>query len=243
MVYRFFTTVILLAFLTGSAAAAGKIILVGAGAPEARDVILVEHLEALGFTVEPHAHDEGHPVDLSGVSLVFISETTTSGNITGAYKDSTVPVVNSEGWTYDDMGFVPNDTGLNSDAGDSLTIVRTDHPITQGFSGQVRVYDPAASLISAGNLEGDFDALAVRSDNESLVAISVYESGAQTVLGQTQARHVNIFGHGDGWASLTNDGWELTERAVLYAVDQLTPVEPSGKLAVRWADIKAQSNR
>ena len=131
--YRLLTTVVLLTFLAGSALAAGRVILVGSGTPDPRDEIVIEHLERLGFTVEPIAHDAGHPVDLSGVALVFISESTSSGNIAGAYADSTVPVVNSEAWTYDDMAFTPDDTGLNSDAGDSLTIVNPNHPITQGL--------------------------------------------------------------------------------------------------------------
>lgn len=229
---------VLLAFFAGSVLAAGRLVLVSAGVPDPRDGILIEHLEGLGFTVEIHAHDAGHPVDLAGVTLVFISETISSGNVTNAYADSTVPVVNSEAWTYDDIGFTPNADGLNSDPGDVLTIVDMNHPITQGFPEQVKVYDPAANILSANNLGGDADALAVRADDTTRVAISVYEAGAQTLLAPTQARHVNIFGHGDGWASLTDDGWELIERAVFYATEQLTAVEPAGKLAVTWAEIK-----
>jgi len=241
--YRLFTIVILLALFMGSVAAAEKIILVGAGAPDARDEVLIARLEQIGFTVEPHAHDVGHPVDTSGAVLVFISETTTSGNITDAYADSTVPVVNCEGWTYDDMGFASSDAGFNSDEGDTLIIVDANHPITQGFPTQVLVSSPAASLISANNLEGDVNILAVRADDQTLAAISVYESGATTLRGQTSARHINLFAHGTGWPSLTDDGWELVKRCVLYAVDQLTAVSPAGKLAAKWADIKTQTDR
>lgn len=241
--YRLFIAFALLALFTGSGVAADKVVLVGSGAPDASDALIIERLQQMGFTVEPHAHDEKHPVDLSGVALVFISESTSSGNITNAYADSTVPVINCEAWTYDDMGFAPDDSGFNSDAGDTLIIVSADHPITQGFPEQVRVHDPAASLISASNLAGDVKIVAVRADDKALAAISVYEEGAQTVTGKTQARHVNIFPHSTGWSSITDDGWKLIERSVLYAVEQLTAVEPIGKLAVRWADIRTQINR
>ncbi len=130
---------------------ASKVILVGSGAPDPKDELIIGRLKKLGFTVEPHAHNEKHPVSLAGADLVFISESTSSANILGAYKDSTVPVVNCETWTYDDMGFAPNDTGFNSDPGDTLAIVK-NHPITQGFPKKVKVYDTAVSLMTANNL-------------------------------------------------------------------------------------------
>ncbi len=80
--------------------------------------------------------------------------------------------------------------------------------------------------------------LATRTDDEKLVAISVYEKGAKTVTGQTKACNVNIFVHSTAWASLTADGWKLVERSVLYALGRPLAVEPSGKLTTTWANIK-----
>lgn len=232
----------LLALLMVSMAAAETIVLVGSGAPDPKDALIVEFLENMGFTLKLHDHNEGHPVNLNGVDLVFISESTQSGNIGDAYADSSVPVVNCETWTYDDMGFTAGDGGFNSDNGESLTIVEAGHPITQGFAGEVQVHDPSAQLMTANNFEGDIEILAVRTDNEALVAISVYEKGAQTLNGETQARHVNLFPHSTGWGMLTDDGWKLIENSVFYAMGKLAAVEPAGKLAVRWADIKKRGN-
>lgn len=216
---------------------ANKVILVGSGAPDPKDELIVARLKKLGLTVEPHAHDKKHPVSLDGAVLVFISESTTSANILGAYKDSTVPVVNCETWTYDDMGFAPNDTGFNSDPGDTLTIVK-NHPITQGFPKKVKVYDTAVSLMTANNLGGDPIILAVRDDDNNRVAISVYEAGAKTVTGKTQALHVNIFPHSTAWGNVTADGWKLIDNSVLFALGRSLSVSPSGKLAVKWASLK-----
>ncbi len=105
----------------------------------------------MGFDVKSHDHNEKHPVDLTGVSLVFISESTTSGNITNAYKDCPVPVVNCETWTYDDMGFAPNDAGFNNAIGDTLKIVKRDHPITEGLAKEVKVYNEPIILMTANN--------------------------------------------------------------------------------------------
>ena len=81
------------------------------------------------------------------------------------------------------------------------------------------------------------------SNQEKLSFISVYEKGAKAVTGQAKALHVNLFPHSTRWGNLTDDGWKLIERSVLYALGKLPmAVEPVGKLAVRWAAIKTQSS-
>lgn len=176
--YRLLTAFALLAIFTGSAVAADTVILVGSGAPDPKDALIIERLEKMGFTLKIHSHAEKQPVDSGDAVLVFISESTTSGNITNAYTDSTIPVVNCETWTYDDMGFAPGDGGFNDGVGDTLAIVKADHPITQGFPKEVKIYDPAIIIMTANNLGGDVEVLAVRADDATRVAISVYEKGA-----------------------------------------------------------------
>ena len=87
--------------------------------------------------------------------------------------------------------------------------------------------------MTCSGFEGDVDILAVRSDNDDLVAISVYEKGAKTMKGSTKAIHVNIFPHSTGWQMVTDDGWELIHRSILYALGQIPfDVAPEDKLAV-----------
>lgn len=239
MYRHFLYTILILLLLTSVAMAKGeKLVLVGSGAPDPKDNLLIENLEKWGYVGEPHEHLAKHPVDLAGVDLVFISESTSSVNILDAYKDSTVPVVNAESFTYDDMGFSPDDT-FNSDSGDSITIVDTDHPITAGFKGDIMVSEPAAKLMTCSGLDGDVDILAVRADNDDLVAISVYEKGAKTLKGTTKARHINIWPHSTAWQMVTEDGWELIHRSILYGLGQIAAdVAPENKLAVTWGQLK-----
>jgi hypothetical protein len=236
--YRFFTILAILAIFATPTFAA-TVILVGSGAPDPVDTPIIERLEQMGFTVESHSHDEEHPVDLSGADLVFISASTESGNIAGAYKDSDVPVINCEAYTYDDMGYAPDDTGFSGDAEQSLTIVDPDHPIAQGVPEQVQVLDPEAPIHSASNLGGDVHPVAVKTDDDTQVAIAVFDEGASLVTGQTNARHVTMFPVQSAWLSLTDDGWTLMENAILFAYGP-TAVKPAGKLAVKWADIKTR---
>ena len=238
---RLFVSLALLVVFAGSVMAAGKVILVGSGAPDPKDVLLIEYLEKWGFTVEPHmANLAEDPVALDGVDLVFISESTSSGNLLGAYTDSTVPVINAESWIYDDMGFAAD--GTFSDAvSDTVTIVKDDHPITAGFPDKVKVYDPAIILMTCNGMQGDVEILAVSADLEDFAAISVYEEGAKTMKGKTKTIHINIWPHSTGWNNVTDDGWKLIERSVFYALGR-KPVEREGKLAVTWGDIKTERN-
>ena len=238
---RLFVSLVLLVVFAGSVMAAGKVALVGAGAPDPNDALIIEYLEKWGFTVEPHAHDAKHPVKLDGIDLVFIAESTSSGNILGAYTDSTVPVVNAETYVYDDMGFATDGT-FNSDPGDTFIILNKNHPITKGFPDKVKVHNPEAQIMCCNDMQGDIDILAVRADMEDFVTISVYEKGAKTTKGKTKTRHVNIWAHTTGLGMITDDGWELIERSVLYALGRL-PVEGEGKLAVTWGEIKIESSR
>ncbi len=238
--YRyFFLPILVLLLATGTVSAAGeKLLLVGSGEPDPKDVLLVDYLEEWGYEIELREHLAKHPGNLAGIDFVFISESTSSANILDAYEDSAIPVVNAESWTYDDMGFAPDGT-FNSDPGDDLTIVNSDHPITEGFKDKVTVSKPAVSLMTCSGFEGDVDILAVRSDIDDLVAISVYEKGAKTMKGTTKAIHVNIFPHSTGWQMVTDDGWELIHRSILYALGQIPfDVAPEDKLAVTWGQIK-----
>ena len=236
--YRLLIMFILLTIFSGSIVGAETVVLVGSGAPDPKDVLIIERLEKMGFTLKIHSHAEKHPVDLTGVDLVFISESTTSGNILGAYTDSSIPVINCETWTYDDMGFAAADAGFSDAVGDTLKIVNASHPITQGFPEEVKVYDPGIIIMTASNLEGDVDILAVRAGNEVDAAISVYEKGAITLKGETKAIHVNIYPHSTGWANITDDGWKLIENSVLYALGKPLAVKPVSKIATTWATIK-----
>ncbi len=241
--HRLLIGLVLLLLFTGSVVVAEKIVLVGSGAPDPKDALIIERLEKMGFTLDIHIDVGEHPVDLNGVDLVFISESTTSGNITDAYANSTVPVVNCETWTYDDMGFAPGDAGFDDSAGDTLAIVKADHPITQGFPAEVQIDDPAIIVMTANDLQGDVEVLAVRADDPTRIAIAVYEKGAATLKGETQARHINMFPHSTGWGMVTDDGWKLIENSVLYALGKSAAVEPVGKLAVKWGNIKTQISR
>ena len=57
--------------------------------------------------------------------------------------------------------------------------------------------------------------------------------------GTTKAIHVNIWPHSTAWAQVTEDGWELVHRSILYGLGQIpADVTPQEKLAITWGQIK-----
>lgn len=238
MRFTLFISITLLFLFTSWAIAAGKIVMVCAAVPlGVEDQLIADHIEKLGFKVEPHQHLEKHPVDLSGVDGVFIAESTSSVNITSAYKSATVPVINAETYTYDDMGFAP-DGSFNSDPDDTLIIKDRNHPITKGFGEKVKIHTTPIAVMSCSDMKGDVHILATVAGNGN-VAISFYEKGAKVMDGTTApARRVNIFPHTTAITSLTDEAWKLIERSVLFGLG-LMPVNPKGALVETWGVLKA----
>ena len=98
--------------------------------------------------------------------------------------------------------------------------------------------------MTCSGFQGDADIIAVRVDNEKLVAMSVYEEGTKLIKGATKTRHVNIWPHSTGWEMITDDGWKLIERSVLYALGRIPQaVSPENALAVTWGYIRPNKCR
>ena len=98
--------------------------------------------------------------------------------------------------------------------------------------------------MTCSGFQGDADIIAVRVDNEKLVAMSVYEEGTKLIKGATKTRHVNIWPHSTGWEMITDDGLQLIERSVLYALGRIPQaVNPENALAVTWGYIRPNKCR
>ncbi len=97
---------------------------------------LVNHLENdLGHTVNIYGSDNDDPgVVEEENDLIFISEAIGSGSVAGDYRVSIKPVIFTESYLLDDMGF---SNGESAWTGGAMTtevkIVNQNHPITQGL--------------------------------------------------------------------------------------------------------------
>jgi len=224
----------------GLALADGKFVMITAGGSlNANEQAISDRVTGMGFEVEVHNETEPHPVNLDEGSVVMVTESITSGNVAGGYNDVDNPVIANEAWIWDDMGFVKDGNQSKTDIDTTIVIENPGHAITEGFSGEVEIASSPVVFMSALAFEGGAAVLATvkSTGNPTLV---VYEAGAQTSIGAATARRVAMFLFDDTPLALTEDGWTLVERSILWAVGEIGhSVEPSDALTVTWGHLKA----
>lgn len=238
---RWLFTILTLIFLcAGSALADGKFVMITAGGGlNGNEQAISDFVTGMGFEVEVHSEDEQDPVDLTDAAVVMVTESVLSGNIADGYNDVDVPVIINEAWIWDDMGFVADGTQSKTDIDTTLVIENPGHAITEGFAGDVEIAAQPVIFMSASAFEGNVQVLATVKSTGN-VALAVYEAGAQTDKGRTAGRRVAMFLFNDTPLALTEDGWTLVERSILWALGEIgQPVEPEGALAVTWGHLKA----
>ena len=188
-----------------------------------------------------------------------------AGSAIGVFslKDTDVPVISFEAFMYDNADWVvkaedgSNDfskwgnSGRNDndglpngvppeiqDARDSLYIKNSTHPITQGFSGKLKVYVEPYSF-NYGIVSADADVLATIQEDGAFPTLFVYEKGDKLAdgsvapnkriglfLGQIAALNANS---DPVFANLTADGKRLLLNTVAYAAG--TSTRPTLSLA------------
>jgi hypothetical protein len=232
-------SLIVLLLFVGSSVFADTIVMIGAAVPFAgADLTVKERLEALGYDVAEHSQDEDDPVDISGAVAVFIGEALGSGNVLDGYKDVAIPVISIEAYVLDDMSLGVNDTFNGTDK--DVNIVDAAHPIAGGLSGVVEVATEAIDICSVGDPLGDAQIVA-EAVSDGRATIVAYEAGAADGDGNPlPARRVFAFAHANMTPLLTDEGWGLIERSVLWALGALstTAVSPDGAVAATWGSIK-----
>ena len=239
---RYLFTSLLLVLIFTSWATAATIIVIAkelpAGAP---DQALADHVAALGFDVEIHSSAEAQPLDVSGVVAVVIGEALSSGSMSDFYRDVAIPLVICESYILDEMKFSPDGTSYNGTDDMSLVIVDPDHPIAGGLTGTVEVTSQVAQIVSSPDVQGDVNIIAT-TEISGEASIFTYETGALDIEGvPVPGPRVFVFLHENNTEFVTDDGWGLIERSVLWAVGQLdgAAVTPEEAIATTWGDLKA----
>ena len=208
-----------------------------------------------------------------------------AGSGTGVFslKDTDVPVISFEAFMYDNADWVVRtDDGSNDfskwgnsgrndmdgqpngvppeiqDARDSLYIKNSTHPITQGFSGKVKVYvDPYS--FNYGIVSPDADVLATIQPDGSFPTLFVYEKGDKLADGSVAPnKRIGLFlgqianpnaNTDPVFANLTADGKKLILNTVAYAIGASTPPPPTlqlsatrvaNKIHITWTDSAAK---
>ena len=237
---RYFFTSLVLVLIFASWSTADTIIVITAeDPPGAPDQALIDHITPLGFEVVAISSAQAQPVDVSGAICVVIGEALGSSTILGAYKDVALPIVITETYILDDMQLAPDGTFVDT-TDISIIIVDPDHPIAGGLTGEVEIFSQASQTLSTSDIQGDVDIIASTVAGDTYLA--AYETGALAMDGvAVPAPRVYMGLQSGAAASVTDVGWGLFERAVLWSVGQLSgaSVTPEEAIATTWGDLKA----
>lgn len=115
-----------------------------AGSPGGGDTILIEHLQGLGLEVVVQDAEEVTLEEAEKYSMIYISESISSGDIGDRLNQITTPIMSSEHYLSDDMGIAGTETdvdyGQTERRFQQLTLVDNQHQLAAGLSGNVQVY-------------------------------------------------------------------------------------------------------
>jgi hypothetical protein len=209
------------------------LLVVGTASPlNAADAALQACLAAMGFDVVLKSASSLLSTDVSGKSVVVISETADPTAVGAKLRDVTCPALVMNPSLFDDMGMTGTSSG---DAGDapgesSVEIQLPTHPLAAGLSGTVAVRTVAGSLswgkpsseaIVAGRIPG-------HSDQSTVFG---YEKDAAMVGRRAPARRVGWFGNFPSSENLTEDAWKIFKAAIRWlSVPAAIPPIPENQM-------------
>jgi hypothetical protein len=207
-----------------------RAVLVRGSDPEvAGDVVLVAHIERLGFDVVDVIDTEMAPGDFGDADLVVISASALGRVVRARFppelRDAPVPIVTCEGATFDLLGMtgprveygLTARSGFGSTAGHTgVEIESVGHPLAAGLRGPVDVATASVAL-TWGVPSRDAIRVAHLGTNHTLAVQFAYEEGAEMAGRRAPARRVGCFVTAQAAEQLTTQGWALFDAGVRWA--------------------------
>ncbi|RMG29589.1 MAG: T9SS C-terminal target domain-containing protein, partial [Bacteroidetes bacterium] len=207
--------------VTGGQVCTGEVLfVVGDQNLNVGDQAAKNRLEQLGFQVETIMASQAQTADALDKSLVVISATVFSVHIGNKFSDVPVPVMSWEAYVFDDLGLTGPDLNIDYqfiDFQTSIEIQDPAHPMAAGLSGLVPVTDVFTTM-AWGRPNEHAELVASVPGDSSMAFLFGYETGAQMFGRLAPARRVGFFSQNVTTAALNNNGWQLFDAAVKWAI-------------------------
>jgi hypothetical protein len=189
------------------------------------DQQLRERIEGLGFAVQTLSVEDTEASlkeTLEQAQVVVLSPSIMMAELSEDMVDLPVPMVALESSAFTRLGLTgpawKRDVGPTSQRVDEVTILRPEHPLAAGLTGQPVVLEKKMGM--RWGLPGD-EAIMVANfpaTGRPQGAVFAYERGSDMPGGRAAARRVALFlGNGRVVRSLTQDGWRLFDAAVTWS--------------------------
>ncbi|MEL6892236.1 MAG: PKD domain-containing protein [Actinomycetota bacterium] len=185
--------------------------------------VAIQRLVDAGYEVTVADDNATSTADAASYDLVVISASTAAGRFGNDWRDVAVPMVVWEPWVFDQLGITSTNSAQGAASGQrDIRILDSEHPITAGFDGFVRVTSSGRSMTWA-RPEGEVAKLASHRNQTTKVSLFAYEEGAQMDDVPAPARRVGLFLATNSPSVLTDDGWTLFDRSIGWAMAEPKP--------------------
>jgi hypothetical protein len=181
-------------------------------------------LQEMGFYMTIIGQDVVTDAETDGMSLVLISATVSSGTIATnmpGLPDMAVPLINWEPFLDDLLGYSELDGGEFNTT--EIEIVLEEHQIAAGVPNGLTTISTVEKAVSYSVPVGDADIIAVNPNDSSQAVLFAYEEGAEMYTGYAPARRVGIFLLNDVADAMTEEGWQIFDAAVKWAMNYEEP--------------------
>ncbi len=198
---------------------------VGDGAALAEgEAAMLARLEGLGMVVDARTASETVSEDAANYDMIFVHENISSSAVGGKFKDEPTPLMSTEFYIADDMAFCGSEGGVDYGQLDTypqtdfLIVEPVEHPIIEGYTGDVVVYDGVGNMGFAVP-QGDGMSLLSYAENPDMSMLFTYEAESADMNGDpVPARRVFFFTFNAYEAQMTEDAWTLFDRSVRWTV-------------------------
>lgn len=204
-----------------------KLVLMCVGNGEALadgETTMKARLESMGMVVDAKTASETVSEDAANYDMIFVHENISSSSVGAKFKEEPTPLMSTEFYIADDMGFCGSTGGtdygqLDTDPQtDFLIVENSEHPITKGYAGEVVVYDGVGNMGFAVP-QGDAVRLLSYAENPDKCMLFTYEAESADMNGDpVPARRVFFFTFNGYEAQMTDDAWTLFERSVKWVI-------------------------
>ncbi len=181
-------------------------------------------LEGLGMVVDARTASETVSEDAANYDMIFVHENISSSAVGAKFKNEPTPLMSTEFYIADDMAFCGSTGGTDfgqldtNPQTDFLIVEQVEHPITQGFVGDVVVYDGVGNMGFAVP-QGDAAKLLSYAENPDMCMLFTYEAESADMNGDpVPARRVFFFTFNGYEVQMTDDAWTLFDRAVKWTI-------------------------
>ena len=180
----------------------------------AKDQVVIDKLETMGYTVTIIDDDVLTPASVAGFSLVVVSSSVAPAKVGTKLTAVAVPVVSWEGLLADELGLA-NTSKESTNTQTKVAIVTPAHPVAAGLTGTVTILSSATKQNQVGAPAAGV--IVVANNQAGAPSILAADAGATLNTGPAPERRVNLSWNYDSPPVSNANGWAIFEAAVDWA--------------------------